>query len=173
MYAGTSISVKQVGHAILTVQVPKGKPEQYLITLPRLRIEGLWYGSPYIELTETTHIVGSTGWVAMVCPLPSILPPISNVFPLSYFVTSSPDRSAAQIRRKRLLQRQSPLLRRNPYAPSLVLQGSIRHRRHVGRHVAPQVQGEERRGRQGAGVLLCTEQRGGRGGEGAGGCVWG
>lgn len=31
---------------------------EYLITLPRLRIDGLWYGSPYIELCETSHIVG-------------------------------------------------------------------------------------------------------------------
>lgn len=54
---------------------PSGRKEEFLITLPRLRIDGLWYvipsfarvtshsynvryGSPYIELCETSHIVG-------------------------------------------------------------------------------------------------------------------
>ncbi|KAG6891440.1 hypothetical protein C0992_006699 [Termitomyces sp. T32_za158] len=56
---GGSIIVKQIGHAILTV-TPRGggAAVEYLLTLPRLRIDGLWYGSPYIELTETTYIVG-------------------------------------------------------------------------------------------------------------------
>jgi hypothetical protein len=38
--------VKQVGHTILRVALPSGEVESYLITLPKLRIEGLWYGSP-------------------------------------------------------------------------------------------------------------------------------
>jgi hypothetical protein len=63
---GTSIIVKQVGHAVLSVDVKTGEPEEYLITFPKLRIDGLWYGSPYIELTETSHIVGSNGWVTLV-----------------------------------------------------------------------------------------------------------
>ncbi|KAG1885896.1 uncharacterized protein F5891DRAFT_1085283 [Suillus fuscotomentosus] len=50
------IIVKQVGHATLTVSLPSGETEEYLITLPRLRIDGLWYGSPYIELAETSYI---------------------------------------------------------------------------------------------------------------------
>jgi len=29
--------------------------EEYLITLPRLCIDGLWYSSPYIELTEMSY----------------------------------------------------------------------------------------------------------------------
>lgn len=41
--SGGSIIVKQIGHAILTVALPSGKQEEYLITLPRLRIDGLWY----------------------------------------------------------------------------------------------------------------------------------
>ena len=55
-----SIIVKQIGHAVLTIQGkdPASKPEQYLITLPRLRIDGLWYGSPYIELADTSYIIG-------------------------------------------------------------------------------------------------------------------
>jgi len=40
--------------------------EDFLITLPRLRIEGLWYGSPYIELTDTSYIQGSSGWLSTI-----------------------------------------------------------------------------------------------------------
>ncbi|KAG1744475.1 hypothetical protein EDB19DRAFT_2023869 [Suillus lakei] len=32
--------------------------------LPRLRIDGIWYGSPYIELAETADIQSSTGWLS-------------------------------------------------------------------------------------------------------------
>lgn len=62
---GGSIIVKQLGHAILTVTLPT-TVEEYLITLPRLRIDGLWYGSPYIELVDNSCLVGSTGWVGVV-----------------------------------------------------------------------------------------------------------
>lgn len=71
---GGSIIVKQIGHATLTVDLPDGQKEEYLITLPRLRIDGLWYGSPYIELTESSYIQSSTGWLSTVrilCPCPS------------------------------------------------------------------------------------------------------
>lgn len=34
--------MKQIGHAVLTVKTPNGEPEVYLITLPKLRIDGLW-----------------------------------------------------------------------------------------------------------------------------------
>lgn len=61
-----SIIVKQIGHAILTVTLPSGSVEEYLITLPRLRIDGIIYASPYIELSETSYIASSTGWVATV-----------------------------------------------------------------------------------------------------------
>lgn len=63
---GGSIIVKQVGHAILTVTLTSGEKEEYLITLPRLRIDGLWYGSPYIELADTSYIQGSNGWQSVV-----------------------------------------------------------------------------------------------------------
>jgi len=59
-FSSGSIIVKQIGHAILTV----GK-EQYLITLPKLRIDGLWYGSPYIELTDTSYIIGG-GFISTI-----------------------------------------------------------------------------------------------------------
>jgi len=63
-FSGGSIIVKQIGHAVLTVNLPSG-PEKYLLTLPRLRIDGLWYGSPYIELSESSHIVGG-GYVGVI-----------------------------------------------------------------------------------------------------------
>jgi hypothetical protein len=61
-FSGRNIIVKQVGHATLTLSLTDGSKEDYLITLPRLRVEGLWYGSPYIELTETSYIQSSSGW---------------------------------------------------------------------------------------------------------------
>ncbi|CAA7262602.1 unnamed protein product [Cyclocybe aegerita] len=59
-FSSGSIIVKQIGHAILTIQSKDASQpaESFLITLPKLRIDGLWYGSPYIELTETSYIVG-------------------------------------------------------------------------------------------------------------------
>jgi len=65
-FSGGSIIVKQIGHAILTVDLPGGGKEEYLITLPRLRIDGLWYGSPYIELSETSYIQASSGWLSTI-----------------------------------------------------------------------------------------------------------
>lgn len=65
-FSGGNIIVKQVGHATLTVTLPDGQKEDYLITLPRLRIEGLWYGSPYIELAETSYIQSSSGWLSTI-----------------------------------------------------------------------------------------------------------
>ncbi|GJE99147.1 oxysterol-binding protein [Phanerochaete sordida] len=65
-FSGGSIIVKQIGHAILTVDLPGGAKEEFLITLPRLRIDGLWYGSPYIELTESSYIQSSTGWLSSI-----------------------------------------------------------------------------------------------------------
>jgi hypothetical protein len=41
--AAGSIIVKQIGHAVLTVSSPSGGQDEFLITLPRLRIDGLWY----------------------------------------------------------------------------------------------------------------------------------
>ncbi|KAJ9107145.1 hypothetical protein QFC19_002805 [Naganishia cerealis] len=65
-FSGGSINVKQNGHAILTVDVPGGKKETFLITLPKLQIQGLVWGSPYIELTDSTAIVSDTGFVANI-----------------------------------------------------------------------------------------------------------
>jgi len=61
-FSGKSINVKQVGHAIMRITLPDGKVESYLCTLPKLRIEGLLFGSPSVELSESSDIHGSTGW---------------------------------------------------------------------------------------------------------------
>ncbi|EST09509.1 Oxysterol-binding protein [Kalmanozyma brasiliensis GHG001] len=61
-FSGRTIQVKQVGHAILRIKLPSSdKEELYLITLPNLLIEGLWYGSPYVELTSSSYIQSTTG----------------------------------------------------------------------------------------------------------------
>jgi len=65
-FSGGSIIVKQIGHAILEVKTPEGKNEKYLITLPTLQIQGVWMGSPYTELSQSSHIQSSTGWLATI-----------------------------------------------------------------------------------------------------------
>ncbi|CAE6407384.1 unnamed protein product [Rhizoctonia solani] len=65
-FSSGAIIVRQVGHATLTLKLPSGATEKYLITLPKLRIDGIWYGSPYIELTDTSYIASSTGYVSTI-----------------------------------------------------------------------------------------------------------
>ncbi|KAK0526566.1 Oxysterol-binding protein 4 [Tilletia horrida] len=66
-FGGRSITVRQIGHAILRFTPDGEKDEhQYLITLPQLVIEGLLYGSPYIELQGTSYIQSSTGYLATI-----------------------------------------------------------------------------------------------------------
>lgn len=65
-FATGSIFVKQLGHAILTYQPPGKDAEKYLITLPKLRIDGIWYGAPYVELTDNGFIQSSTGYLASI-----------------------------------------------------------------------------------------------------------
>lgn len=61
-----TINVKQIGHAILTVPYPDASkpPEKYLITLPSLHIEGLIYGTPFVELNSSSYITSSSGYTA-------------------------------------------------------------------------------------------------------------
>lgn len=61
-FSGKSVIVKQVGHGLLKLTLPDNTVETYLITLPKLRIEGLWMASPYVELTEGSHIQSSSGY---------------------------------------------------------------------------------------------------------------
>jgi len=62
-----TINIKQIGHAVLTVPV-KGaaEPDTFLITLPSLHIEGLIFGSPFIELEGASYITSSTGFTAKI-----------------------------------------------------------------------------------------------------------
>jgi len=58
-----TIHVKQVGHAMLHID---GFNEDYLITLPPIHIEGLVFGSPFVELSKTTQIVSSSGYTSEI-----------------------------------------------------------------------------------------------------------
>ena len=40
--------------------------EDYLITIPALHIEGLIYGTPFVELNDKTYIVSSSGYVSKI-----------------------------------------------------------------------------------------------------------
>ena len=40
--------------------------ETYLISLPNLHIEGLVFGSPFVELNDTTYITSSSGYTAKI-----------------------------------------------------------------------------------------------------------
>lgn len=62
----STIIVKQIGHAVLTVPAPDGKKETYLITLPGLHIEGLIFGAPFVELDGTSFIASSTGYTSRI-----------------------------------------------------------------------------------------------------------
>lgn len=57
------INVRQIGHAIYTIPALN---ETYLITLPNLHIEGLIFGSPFVELNDSTYITSSTGFTAKI-----------------------------------------------------------------------------------------------------------
>lgn len=48
--AGLEQVVKQVGHGLVRVVLASGETETYLITLPKLVIEGIFFGAPYVEL---------------------------------------------------------------------------------------------------------------------------
>ncbi|KAG6090891.1 hypothetical protein E4U30_007847 [Claviceps sp. LM220 group G6] len=65
----STIIVKQIGHAVLTIPVGSGdnmQQERYLITLPSLHIEGLIFGAPFVELDGSTYISSSSGYTAKI-----------------------------------------------------------------------------------------------------------
>lgn len=65
----STIIVKQIGHAVLTIPVVSGdkkETERYIITLPSLHIEGLIFGTPFVELDGTSTIVSSSGYTAKI-----------------------------------------------------------------------------------------------------------
>lgn len=62
-----TINIKQIGHAVLSVpSTSPEEPETFLITLPSLHIEGLIFGSPFIELEGSSYITSSTGFTAKI-----------------------------------------------------------------------------------------------------------
>ncbi|CAJ2513013.1 Uu.00g011320.m01.CDS01 [Anthostomella pinea] len=63
-----TINIKQIGHALLTVPVPSkaGEKETFVITLPSLHVEGLIFGSPFIELDGASYITSSSGYTAKI-----------------------------------------------------------------------------------------------------------
>lgn len=66
----STIIVKQIGHAVLTIPVggtgDNQELERYLITLPSLHIEGLIFGAPFVELDGSTTITSSSGFSAKI-----------------------------------------------------------------------------------------------------------
>ena len=58
-----TIHVKQIGHAVFSIPAYN---ETYLITLPNLHIEGLIFGSPFVELNDKTYISSSSGYTAKI-----------------------------------------------------------------------------------------------------------
>ncbi|KOS22238.1 Protein KES1 [Escovopsis weberi] len=65
----STIIIKQLGHAVLTIPVGSGDDaqlERYLITLPSLHIEGLLFGAPFIELDGSSYITSSSGFTAKI-----------------------------------------------------------------------------------------------------------
>ncbi|KAH8674894.1 hypothetical protein BGZ61DRAFT_361041 [Ilyonectria robusta] len=62
----STIIIKQIGHAVLRVPLPDREIESYLITLPSLHIEGLIFGSPFVELDGTSYIASSSGYTAKI-----------------------------------------------------------------------------------------------------------
>jgi hypothetical protein len=58
-----TIHIKQIGHAVYTLPAYN---ETYLISLPNLHIEGLYFGSPFVELNDKTYITSSSGYTCKV-----------------------------------------------------------------------------------------------------------
>jgi len=58
-----TIHVKQIGHAVYSIPA---YGETYLITLPNLHIEGLIFGSPFVELNDKTYITSTSGYTAKI-----------------------------------------------------------------------------------------------------------
>ncbi|CAK7272416.1 hypothetical protein SEPCBS119000_005114 [Sporothrix epigloea] len=58
-----AVQVRQVGHAIVRVDA---YDEEYLMPLPDITVRGFLSGCLYPEITETYHIVGSSGYTAEV-----------------------------------------------------------------------------------------------------------
>ena len=129
-FSSGAIIVKQIGHAILTIDLGGGKKEEVLITLPKLRIDGLWYGSPYIELWDKTNIQSSSGWSSVV----------SQLIPLDPFLASRYSYRTARVQRQGILFGEDPHGQSNGLSTRLV-----RDQAHDRRTVARPDEGHENR----------------------------
>jgi len=58
-----TINIKQIGHAVYHIAA---YDETYLFSLPNLHIEGLIFGSPFVELNDKTYMTSSTGYTAKI-----------------------------------------------------------------------------------------------------------
>ncbi|CAK7217726.1 hypothetical protein SBRCBS47491_003268 [Sporothrix bragantina] len=58
-----NVQVRQVGHAVVRVDA---YDEEYLIPLPDIKVRGFLTGRLYPEITETYHVVGSSGYTAEI-----------------------------------------------------------------------------------------------------------
>lgn len=54
-FSGRTISVKQVGHGLLRLKLADGQEETYLITLPKLKIEGICQYNALIDSIQSNH----------------------------------------------------------------------------------------------------------------------
>jgi oxysterol-binding protein-related protein 9/10/11 len=64
--SGTSVVVRQSGHAILTIPAKDNtsKPESYLLPFPDVYAKNVITGSPYPELHGVYHLFSTTGYTA-------------------------------------------------------------------------------------------------------------
>lgn len=58
-----NVQVRQVGHAVVRIDA---YDEEYLIPLPDIKVRGFLSGRLYPEITDTYHIVGSSGYSAEI-----------------------------------------------------------------------------------------------------------
>ena len=60
-FSGTAIKVEQTGRIFVYIEAYK---EEYAISLPELYLRGLLTGTPFVEVTGETVIVGTNGLAA-------------------------------------------------------------------------------------------------------------
>ncbi|KAL1898232.1 hypothetical protein Sste5346_003638 [Sporothrix stenoceras] len=58
-----NVQVRQVGHAVVRIDT---YDEEYLIPLPDIKVRGFLSGRLYPEITDTYHVVGSSGYSAEI-----------------------------------------------------------------------------------------------------------
>jgi hypothetical protein len=90
--SGTSVMVRQHGHALLTVDKYN---ETYLLPLPDVSARGVLTGVPWPELNDTYKIVSSSGFTAeMKFTGKKLWGGERNVFEASVYATADPEKTA-------------------------------------------------------------------------------